>query len=275
MMLNASSSFGRLDRTLNGVHLGRIAGMPEPDDFRRLDRSELLVDGACTGKERQQARRTLNVPFLPDRLDAELAGELVLGRRLRLLVAGLRLGHQGQRHSRNLVELLGELLVHLIGGLVSGPVSEKYILALVLADEHGILESPRVSDIGIDDIVRDVIVENDVIADDQVGFRRRAHALHASQALLGSFGEFPFGISFEGAEMPAKDRRAFLKGHRWSNASRAAAIMEDMAAAGDAFDFADEDELKSEIDKRLSTVGHMEESQQTVEKVPGDKRAAF
>ena len=82
-------------------------------------------------------------------------------------------------------------------------------------------------------------------------------------------------VILKGAEMPAKDRRAFLKGHRWSNTSRAAAIMEDMAAAGDAFDFADEDELKSEIDKRLSTVGHMEESQQTVEKVPGDKRAAF
>ena len=75
--------------------------------------------------------------------------------------------------------------------------------------------------------------------------------------------------------MPAKDRSAFLKGHKWSSASRAAAIMEDMAAAGDSFDFADENELKTEIDKRSSPVGHMEESQQTVEKIPGDKRAAF
>src|SRR5215831_14135812 len=82
-------------------------------------------------------------------------------------------------------------------------------------------------------------------------------------------------VILKGAEMPAKDRRAFLKGHQWSNASRAAAIMEDMAAAGNSFDFADEGELKSEIDKRLSTVAHMEESQQTVEKMPGDKRAAF
>jgi uncharacterized protein DUF4157/protein-glutamine gamma-glutamyltransferase-like protein len=82
-------------------------------------------------------------------------------------------------------------------------------------------------------------------------------------------------VILKGAEMPAKDRSAFLKGHKWSSASQAAAIMEDMAAAGDSFDFADENELKTEIDKRSSTVSHMEESQQTVEKIPGDKRAAF
>jgi Domain of unknown function (DUF4157)/Protein-glutamine gamma-glutamyltransferase len=109
-----------------------------------------------------------------------------------------------------------------------------------------------------------------------------AHELtHVVQQTSGAASSIPGSsalqrkVILKGAEMPAKDRRAFLKGHKWSSASRAAAIMEDMAAAGDSFDFADENELKTEIDKRSSTVGHMEESQQTVEKIPGDKRAAF
>ena len=51
--------------------------------------------------------------------------------------------------------------------------------------------------------------------------------------------------------------------------------MEDMAVAGDTFDFADENELKTEIAKRLSTVEHIKDSQETVEKIPGDKRSAF
>ena len=82
-------------------------------------------------------------------------------------------------------------------------------------------------------------------------------------------------VVLKGAEMPAKDRAAFLKARKWTNSVLARSIMEDMATAGDAFDFADENELQSEIVKRLSTVGHMKESQETVEKIPGDKRAAF
>ena len=77
------------------------------------------------------------------------------------------------------------------------------------------------------------------------------------------------------AEMDAKDRVAFLKAHHWINPALAAQIMEEMAAAGDTFDFADDAELQEEIVKRLSTVHHMKESQQSVEKIPGDKRAAF
>src|SRR5262249_3239706 len=68
-------------------------------------------------------------------------------------------------------------------------------------------------------------------------------------------------VVLQGVEMPSKDRDAFLKGHKWTNARLAASVMEDMAAASDTFDFADESELKTEIDKRLSTVGHMKESQ--------------
>src|SRR5262245_8067611 len=82
-------------------------------------------------------------------------------------------------------------------------------------------------------------------------------------------------VVLKGVEMPPKDRGAFLKAHKWTNAGLAASVMEDMAAASDAFDFADESELKTEIDKRLSTVGHIEESQQTVEKIKDDKRSAF
>jgi len=67
-----------------------------------------------------------------------------------------------------------------------------------------------------------------------------------------------------GTEMPEKDRRAFVKARTWTNTSLAHAVMDDMAAAGDKFDFANEAELQSEIVKRLSTVTHMKESQQAV-----------
>ena len=82
-------------------------------------------------------------------------------------------------------------------------------------------------------------------------------------------------VILNGAELAAKDRNAFLKAHKWASATAAGAVMEDMATAADAFDFKNDAELASEIDKRLSTVGHMEESQRTTEKIPGDKRSAF
>ncbi|MGH9586171.1 MAG: DUF4157 domain-containing protein [Acidobacteriaceae bacterium] len=77
------------------------------------------------------------------------------------------------------------------------------------------------------------------------------------------------------AEMSARERAAFLRTHRFKNPGVAAQIMEEMAAAGDAFDFATDNELKDEITKRLSTVHHMEESQETFGRIPGDKRSAF
>lgn len=82
-------------------------------------------------------------------------------------------------------------------------------------------------------------------------------------------------VILSGTEMDSKARHAFLKAHKWSSARRALAVMEDMAAAADLFDFSDEHELEAEINKRLSTVAHMEESQTSVEKIPGDKRSAF
>ena len=82
-------------------------------------------------------------------------------------------------------------------------------------------------------------------------------------------------IILKGTEMDAKARQAFIKAHKWTSARRAAAIMQDMAEAGDSFDFADEHELQEELVKRSSTVEHMEESQESVEKIPGDKRSAF
>jgi hypothetical protein len=72
--------------------------------------------------------------------------------------------------------------------------------------------------------------------------------------------------------MQPKDRAAFLKARKWSKASLAQSIMNDMAEAGDLFDFADERELEIEIRKRLSTVLHMEETQKDV---PGGLGRAF
>lgn len=77
-------------------------------------------------------------------------------------------------------------------------------------------------------------------------------------------------VVLKGATMKAKERAAFLKARKWTNASKAAAIMSDMAAASDTFDFTDEDELQREIVKRVATVTYMQETQQTVK---GDKRA--
>src|SRR5262252_10606983 len=60
---------------------------------------------------------------------------------------------------------------------------------------------------------------------------RRSHQLtHGVQQTSETASATPRSSALQrkvilpGAEMPAKDRRAFLKGHRWSNASRAAAI---------------------------------------------------
>jgi hypothetical protein len=74
------------------------------------------------------------------------------------------------------------------------------------------------------------------------------------------------------AEMPPKDRTAFLKARTWANTALARSIMNDMADAGDPFDFADEHELEIEIRKRVSTVVHMEETQKDA---PGGKGRAF
>jgi len=80
------------------------------------------------------------------------------------------------------------------------------------------------------------------------------------------------------AEMKDKQRHDFLiaHAHDWGrNQHLASQIMEEMAAAGENFDFEDDDELRTEIVKRISTVAHMEESQETVGKVPGHLRKAF
>jgi Domain of unknown function (DUF4157)/Protein-glutamine gamma-glutamyltransferase len=82
-------------------------------------------------------------------------------------------------------------------------------------------------------------------------------------------------VILNGAEMPVKDRKAFIKARKWANTALANAVMEDMAAATDLFDFADAHELESEIVKRVSTSEHMKESQATIEKIPGDKESAF
>ena len=66
-------------------------------------------------------------------------------------------------------------------------------------------------------------------------------------------------VILKGSEL--KNRSAFIKARKWTDVSQAQSIMDDMAAAGDVFDFENEKELELEIVKRLSTVKHMEESQ--------------
>jgi hypothetical protein len=90
----------------------------------------------------------------------------------------------------------------------------------------------------------------------------------------GAAGQLQRKVVLAGAEMPEKDRASFLKARKWSSATQARAIMDDMAAAGDSFDFTDAGELETEIKKRLSTVKHMEESQDAVP-VKGQHAKAF
>jgi hypothetical protein len=82
-------------------------------------------------------------------------------------------------------------------------------------------------------------------------------------------------VVLRGMAMQTKDRAAFLKTRHWASRRVAKSVMEDMAAAGDTFDFVNEGELEAEITKRASTTEHMKQTQETIEKVPGDKRSAF
>jgi hypothetical protein len=97
------------------------------------------------------------------------------------------------------------------------------------------------------------------------------HVIQQSQAPAPK-GTLQRKVILKGAEMPAKDRSAFLKARKWANAALAQSIMNDMADAGDPFDFANEQELETEIRKRVSTVVHMEETQKDA---PGGKGRAF
>ena len=101
------------------------------------------------------------------------------------------------------------------------------------------------------------------------------HVVQQSGGALAGAATVQRKVILNKAEMPAKDRKAFVAARKWTSAGRASAVMDDMAAAADDFDFKDEAELESELHKRLSTVAHMEESQVSTEKVPGDKRSAF
>jgi hypothetical protein len=85
-------------------------------------------------------------------------------------------------------------------------------------------------------------------------------------------------VMLKHAEMKDKERHDFLTAHKgdWGRSHQLASqIMEEMAAAGDSFDFEDDDELKTEIVKRISTVTHMKESQEAVGNVPGHLQKAF
>ncbi len=119
----------------------------------------------------------------------------------------------------------------------------------------------------------------------QEGRKLLAHELtHAVQQTGGGAkeGKSPRAVHrkviLNHSEMKDKQRHDFLTAHThdWSrNHQLASQIMEEMAAAGESFDFEDDDELKTEIVKRISTVAHMKESQETVGNVPGHLRKAF
>lgn len=104
-----------------------------------------------------------------------------------------------------------------------------------------------------------------------------AHVVQQSQSPRAARGSSPVQrkVVVNAQELTAKERAALLARHKWADKTLARAVLDDMANAGDPFDFTDEAELTSELVKRVSTTGHMVESQQAVEKIPGDRRSAF
>ena len=107
------------------------------------------------------------------------------------------------------------------------------------------------------------------------------HVVQQTGGTAGATAEHPHTVQrkviLSHAEMKDKERVKFLAAHRkdWGSGQHVASqIMEEMAAADENFDFENDDELKTEIVKRLSTVHHMEESQEAVG-VPGHLRKAF
>lgn len=107
------------------------------------------------------------------------------------------------------------------------------------------------------------------------GRKLLAHELtHVVQQAGGSAGA-PFvqkKVMLGKTEMGKKARKAFIEArkNKWKRRTLANAVMEDMAAATDTFNFTDEAELETEIVKRVATVKYTQESQQTFE---GDKKA--
>jgi hypothetical protein len=110
------------------------------------------------------------------------------------------------------------------------------------------------------------------------GQRLLAHELTHVLQQHAQFGDAPSlqrKVVLGGKAMTASERKRFIKDRKWANRALAAATLKDMEEAADPFDFASANELQTEISKRVSTAGHMKESQETTEKIPGHKRAAF
>jgi hypothetical protein len=102
-----------------------------------------------------------------------------------------------------------------------------------------------------------------------------AHVVQQSASSASPRGAAPLirrKVIIAGTEMTAKERETFLRGRKWANAAIARAVLDDMAAAKDPFDFSDTAELTTEVVKRTSTSLHMQDSQ---DPVPGDKSTAF
>jgi hypothetical protein len=76
-------------------------------------------------------------------------------------------------------------------------------------------------------------------------------------------------------ELSPKERQSFIAANKWTEPLRALAIVEDMGAATDVFDFEDDSELKNEIEKRVSTVSHLLQSQESTALKSGGKISAF
>jgi Domain of unknown function (DUF4157)/Protein-glutamine gamma-glutamyltransferase len=97
------------------------------------------------------------------------------------------------------------------------------------------------------------------------GRKLLAHELvHSVQQSGGGQSHSPVvqrKIILKGMEAGPKARTTFMKSQKWTDAALAQSIMDDMASAGDVFDFANETELRREIVKRMTTVRLQKQSQ--------------
>jgi Domain of unknown function (DUF4157) len=90
-----------------------------------------------------------------------------------------------------------------------------------------------------------------------------AHVVQQSRSPRAARGASPVQrkVIVNAKELTAKERAAFLAKHKWADATLAKAVLDDMADAGDPFDFTDEAELTTELVKRVSTTTRLEQSQ--------------
>src|SRR5262245_45859994 len=88
----------------------------------------------------------------------------------------------------NLLECFFQFLVHALSGDLARTMTQKDVLVRIRripAYQHRIFQSPGISYALIEQVVRQMVIENNMIAYHEIGERRRNNALGTAQSPLG------------------------------------------------------------------------------------------